>query len=76
MIEKEIALAKLLADGMTVPGVTGPVTVFFKQVGKPFTPSPNSGFQAVRVKSDFGGFTTLFYSPESKVVSGLVWVRR
>lgn len=76
-----MTLDLLLREGIVTPGGSGDgkarVKVEFKQVGEPFTVRERTGWQAVKVKSSFGGLTTLLYvADKAGEVSGVLRLRR
>lgn len=79
MLERgEHSLNSLLQKGLTVPAEQGKerVTVRFQQIGEPFKARERTGWWGVRVKSAFGGVTTLLLLPETGEVSGVLRLRR
>jgi hypothetical protein len=77
LLEREAAviLPRLLTDGLTVQAKGGGEThITFEQIGRPFKPRRTAGWRAVKVKSSFGGVTTLLLEGGARV-SGLVKLR-
>lgn len=80
LIEREeaITLDELTQKGLKAPATWGSkrVRVGFRAVGKPFNVA-RTGWWAVRLRSSFGGASTLLYEPEHEGrVSGLLRLKR
>lgn len=72
----EMSLDRLLKEGVTVPAKAGnqKVQVTFEKLGEPFKARDNTSWMAQRVKSSFGGVSTLLL--EDGLVSGLLKLQR
>lgn len=75
--ESKTRLTALLKEGLRVPATVGKaLEVTFKQVGDIMT-VPNTGWQTVRLRSNFGGTSTLLYEEHAgRVISGLLRLKR
>lgn len=71
---KRISLQELLRTGIWVPATHGPRIQVMFQASEPFVAREGTGFKAVKVRSNFGGESTLLLEPEA--VSGFLRLRR
>jgi hypothetical protein len=79
LIEKgSLTLPRLLRDGMIVPAKVGKerATVTFQQVGEAFKARQGTGWMAVKVRSGFGGLSTLLLDVGTGEVSGILRLQR
>lgn len=73
-----MTLKGLIEEGLSVPAERGKeeTRLRFQTLGEPFRMRPKHGWWGVKVRSAFGGVTTLLYTPENGEVSGLLRLKR